>query len=201
MVLPENDVTLSFELLLCTCITIYTYTQCFLPYNEHRNHTVRLYDPLHENLPLFNLTTLINVVEYTCLATYFCQMVYWWDVFDYVLGLYCVNGLILTRMLMLWMCPLEASEHTPELGDRFNRMFIGDNVLELKNDLFFSGHVSSLVIMGLTTHVASWLFHGAAFVIGLAMTCSRIHYTIDVLVAPYIAYGTYQLMLVLVGTH
>ena len=184
---------------LFSCFTVVTYTRVFLPWSEHRRDLIQLYDPVHENVPIFYLVPLINCLEYLCLATYFIQIGLYWSIEDILFTSYCGMLLIWTRMLMLWMCPLKASEYTPELGDRFNRVFTGEDTPEFRNDLFFSGHVATLVLMGCTTHLWPTLFFMCALVIGVSMTLSRVHYTIDVLVAPYIAYGSYKLISAVFG--
>jgi hypothetical protein len=179
---------------LFSCFTVVTYTRVFLPWSEYRRDLVKLYDPVHENTPVLNFVPLINTLEYTCLGTYFLQMMLYWSVDDFLFTSYCGMLLIWTRMLMLWMCPLAAPENNPELGDRFNRIFTGSAVPEFRNDLFFSGHVATLILLGLTSQLWPYLFFTSAFIIGVSMSLSRVHYTIDILVAPYVAYGSYKLI-------
>lgn len=61
-------------------------------------------------------------------------------------------------------------------------------------DLFFSGHVANMVMLGLifwNIAIMRYFFMGMAFVFGVSAVLGHYHYTIDVLSAPFFAYGTF----------
>jgi membrane-associated phospholipid phosphatase len=63
-------------------------------------------------------------------------------------------------------------------------------------DLFFSGHVANVTMLALVFwHLKTlrYFFIGAAFVFGISAVLGRYHYTIDVVAAPFFAYGVFVL--------
>jgi hypothetical protein len=65
------------------------------------------------------------------------------------------------------------------------------------NDLFFSGHVAYPVMGALLTMHKKPLFYfftALSVLMGITVLLMRIHYSIDVLAAPFIVYGLYHLV-------
>ncbi len=62
-------------------------------------------------------------------------------------------------------------------------------------DLFFSGHVALPFVLAMTFWNVPWaryFFFLCSFVLGVQSLLGHLHYTIDVLAAPFIAYGIYR---------
>ena len=178
--------------------TTFVYARLFLPWQEKRFELVRIYDVVHQSLPTIDTSIWINILENGCIFVYCCQ-VYQWKSLDWTRVMLSITLLFMTRMLMLLLCPFRVSTQACLLKDKVIQALIGDQV-ELVNDLFFSGHVSILVLLGLTTKVFPWLYFLAAFVVGICMLLSKVHYAIDVLVAPYVVFGTVSLVNYVVDT-
>lgn len=61
-------------------------------------------------------------------------------------------------------------------------------------DLFFSGHVANMVMLGLVfwhIKVLRYFFLLMSFVFGVSAVLGHYHYTIDVIAAPFFAYGIF----------
>lgn len=97
--------------------------------------------------------------------------------------------LTLVRFLTILLVPLEAPEGLVLLHDPItDRFFYGGATLT--KDLFFSGHTSILVLMGLGVpfrRLKILLFAGATAV-GFMLLIQHAHYTIDVVAAPVFAW-------------
>ena len=63
-------------------------------------------------------------------------------------------------------------------------------------DLFFSGHTSTLILLALTTtkRWMRWCFILCAVSVGVLIVWQHVHYAIDVLVGPFVAYASYRLV-------
>jgi len=180
-------------ILLNTVLTLITYARYFLPWQEKRSCLVRLYDGVHECLPVINTTSIINLLVYFSYAHYLWYMLYWQTVNLSLFGLH-FTFLIYNRILMLSLCPLLVPEKAQSLTDVTQKLILGD-IPFFENDLFFSGHVSCGVMLGLTVGNVSgaYVHYGLTLLQAICMLFSKVHYTIDILVAPYVSYGCFVL--------
>jgi hypothetical protein len=66
----------------------------------------------------------------------------------------------------------------------------------IRKDLFFSGHVSAiwLVSLYLTRPSIRRLFQGIAVLNGVLLIGQHVHYSFDVLAAPFFAWASYKLI-------
>lgn len=99
----------------------------------------------------------------------------------------------LLRVVAMWATPLEAPPGMIPLEDPLVRLF-GPGRL-LTKDLFFSGHTSTLFLLALTVPGRRWkaLFVAATAAVAAAVLVQHVHYTIDVLAAPFFAYASVRL--------
>jgi hypothetical protein len=110
-----------------------------------------------------------------------------------LLALQAYTVMVLFRMAAMWATPLEAPPGMIPLHDPLVRLF-GPAKL-LKKDLFFSGHTSTLVLLALSVPGRAWTatFLAAAAAVGAGVLLQHVHYTIDVLAAPFFAYASVRL--------
>jgi hypothetical protein len=96
--------------------------------------------------------------------------------------------LISFRMIMMSLLPLQASKDMIRASDVWD-VYTGS----LIHDLFFSGHVSliSLFYFQFEEYWSGYLLIGLG--VSFAMLLCRMHYTIDLLVAPFISFGVIHL--------
>lgn len=106
-----------------------------------------------------------------------------------LLGLKCYLLLTLLRMVSMFVLTLEVPEGIIPLHDPLvDVIAYGGNVFN--KDLFFSGHVATLTLFVLLEErpmLKAILFVNAMLVAGLVLL-QRVHYTMDVLAAPFITY-------------
>jgi hypothetical protein len=101
--------------------------------------------------------------------------------------------MVMFRIAAMWVTPLEAPPGMIPLHDPLVRLF-GPGAL-LTKDLFFSGHTSTLFLIALAVpgrkSKAFFLFCTAA--VGASVLVQHVHYTIDVLAAPFFAYASVRI--------
>jgi hypothetical protein len=108
-----------------------------------------------------------------------------WGVQSYVL-------LVLLRILMMWLTPLAPPEGLVLLRDPLVESL--GPARALTRDLFFSGHTSTLFLLALVLP-RPWRIpmFAAAAVVAALLVWQHAHYTIDVVVAPFVAFAASQL--------
>ena len=100
-----------------------------------------------------------------------------------VIALQTYSLTIIVRMAMMYIVPLDPPIGTIDLQDPL--VFIIGTGTKITKDLFFSGHTATLFINTLLV---------AVFVV-----LQKVHYTVDVMVAPFVAYGAYRFVSFLNG--
>ncbi len=100
--------------------------------------------------------------------------------------------LLLVRMVAMYLLPLEPPVGMITLIDPLYDVGPGS---VLTRDLFFSGHTATMVLLYLSAR-RQWLrvtFLCLAVVMGALLLVQHCHYAIDVLAAPFFAYGCYRI--------
>lgn len=101
--------------------------------------------------------------------------------------------MVLFRIAAMWVTPLEAPPGMIPLHDPLVRLF-GPGKL-LTKDLFFSGHTSTLALLAFAVPRRRWkaLFLLSAAAVAACVLWQHVHYTIDVLAAPFVAYASVRI--------
>jgi hypothetical protein len=101
--------------------------------------------------------------------------------------------MVVVRMFMMWLVPLD-----PPAG----MILLRDPVVQLvgngdspTRDLFFSGHTATLFLLFLTAsnRIMKTVFLISTLLVAILVLWQHVHYTIDVLVAPFVAWGCFRL--------
>lgn len=114
-----------------------------------------------------------------------------------ILALQAYVGMVLIRMAMMFLTPLDPPVLCITLRDPFVQYFGTGQVLT--KDLFFSGHTATMFLLYLLapTRRLRTLFLVCTFAVGFAVFIQQAHYAVDVLAAPFFAYGAFRLVLLL----
>ncbi|MDQ3110595.1 MAG: hypothetical protein M3R17_11935 [Bacteroidota bacterium] len=98
------------------------------------------------------------------------------------------------RAITLLLVPLNPPEGIIPLQDPFLHATFYDGRQNLK-DLFFSGHVATLVMFVLVVPQkwVKWLLIIAAIAAGVLLIGQRVHYVVDVIAAPVFAVAAFKL--------
>lgn len=158
---------------------LWYYSSKFLPRMDKRAENVRLEDPVLKHLPIVNTSNLVNGVTWGAISLFTYEALKLGLVHTPLAYLL----FVLTRMLCMWSCPLLAPLGIIPLADPFQNGLAGT----LTNDLFFSGHLGTIAMFFfLGTWKVTYFCAGSA--VSVLMLLSRVHYTVDLIVAPMAAY-------------
>ena len=94
----------------------------------------------------------------------------------------------LLRMTMMWALPLDPPITMIPLIDPVVSAVTSGGA-PLTRDLFYSGHVGTLVVLSMVVP-QRWARRALAILttlVGIAVILQHVHYTVDVLVAPFVA--------------
>jgi hypothetical protein len=110
-----------------------------------------------------------------------------------VLTLQAYVVMVLFRIAVMGVTPLEAPPGMIPLLDPLVRLFGPGKVLT--KDLFFSGHTSTLFLLALAVpgRRSKTLFLVCTAAVAVCVLAQHVHYTIDVLAAPFFAYASFRL--------
>jgi hypothetical protein len=167
-----------------------------LPYYFHSvigpKPGLQLQDPILNLFPPQDFSVLIFALIYICLF-----IVLWGLInkpYGMALGLGSYLIITLVRTLTMYLFTLEPPAGIIVLQDPFiDRIAYGGNVFT--KDLFFSGHVATLTLLGLMEERpwAKYWVVCCTVCVGILIIIQRVHYTIDVVAAPIITYGIVKL--------
>jgi len=101
--------------------------------------------------------------------------------------------LALVRIAVMWATPLDPPPGMIRLDDPFVQRMGGASE-PLTRDLFFSGHTSTLFLLALAVpgRRARAVFLACTAAVGTCVLVQHVHYTVDVLAAPFFAFGAWR---------
>lgn len=146
-----------------------------------------LTDPILNLLPAYNLSVPIFTIIYAAILVALVHL----GTHPFLLRDAAAAYVLLNvmRMTTLLLFPLEPDPEIIPLEDPFVQLFFyGGQVIT--KDLFFSGHVSVLALLGFssTRPAVKLLLFAAATTVAVMLLFQHAHYTIDVLAAPGFAW-------------
>lgn len=164
----------------------------FLDYNEELSGFA-FNDPL---LSLFNpvdVTWFTFVLIYVSLIVALISLSYYPE--DFLIALQSYSLVFFFRFCTIFLLPLDAPATTISLTDPFVEFFGGGETLH--RDLFFSGHVATMFIFYLTSRTKKLkkIFLVNTILVAAAVLIQHVHYTVDVVAAPFFAYSSYKMAL------
>jgi hypothetical protein len=163
----------------------------FLDWVERR-HGVTLQDPVLALFSAVNLTWVTFLIIYAGIIVGLLVLVQNPRRLLLVLQAYALMALF--RMAAMYLAPLEPPPGIIELRDPFVEFFGGGKTLT--RDLFFSGHTSTTFLLFLLIP-GKWLrvaYACATLGVGVCVVLQHVHYTFDVVAAPFFAYGAYAIV-------
>jgi len=163
----------------------------FILFIEQREGVV-LNDPLLNTFNPINLTWLTFSLIYLSLIMFFVSV--FKDPQKLMIGLQSYGLMVIFRTIAMYLTPLDAPGTLLVLDDPFVQLFGKGDVLT--KDLFFSGHTGTLFLLFLLAEnkTLKILFLISAIMVGSAVLLQHVHYSIDVFVAPFVAYCSYRII-------
>ncbi|HTP49615.1 MAG TPA: phosphatase PAP2-related protein [Anaeromyxobacteraceae bacterium] len=102
--------------------------------------------------------------------------------------------MVLFRMAVMWVAPFDPPPGMIDLQDPLVERLGGTSQV-LTRDLFFSGHTATLFLVSLAmpSRRSRVVLLLCAVAVGACVLLQHVHYTLDVLAAPFFAYGAWRL--------
>lgn len=166
----------------------------FLKFIEQRSGAV-LNDPLLNIFKPVDLTYPIFIILYAGLL--FAVYVLAANPRRLMIALQTYIILVIIRMLAMYLLALDPPQTMIPLSDPFVEFF-GTGRL-LTKDLFFSGHTAILFLVFLVV-TGKWkkaVFLILTILIASGVILQHVHYSIDVIAAPFFSYSAYRIALLL----
>lgn len=173
-------------------LLVFVFSKVFelvLKYSHYRdsiqlNDWLFLIDPVNLSLPIF-------VITYLSIFLGLINLIKAPETFFNALNLFIAQNLI--RAYCIYLIPLAPPQGIINLYDPILELTFY-NGAEIKTDLFFSGHVSNVFLLALliNNQTLKRLLYIASGLIAIMLLIQRVHYSIDVICAPFVAYLVYK---------
>ncbi len=113
-----------------------------------------------------------------------------------LMGLQAFSIIALMRAASIYLVPLSPPADMIILHDPVAEFFLKRGDVMVTNDLFFSGHVSFCILLYFTAQnsIIKRLCAITTFIIGVLIIWQHVHYTIDVVAAPFFTYAAVKLV-------
>ena len=166
----------------------------FIAITEHRQGFI-FNDPLLVLFPAINLTWLTFGLIYIGLIIAVGSLTF--HPRELVLGLQAYVLVASIRLMTVYFLPLNAPPGIIPMKDPLVAFFGGGGTLI--NDLFFSGHTATMFLFYLTNPNRKFraLFLICTMLIAVCILAQHVHYTIDVIIAPFVSYTCYRIIIII----
>jgi hypothetical protein len=166
-------------------------TSLFLSYNESRISGVQLNDIVLQYLPVSDVSTPLFTITWLCILA--CLPIALRTPKKSMVLFISILFMSIARSLTLYLVPLQPPIDIIPLRDTFLEVSFYDNKVMVR-DLFFSGHTANLVLAFFLVDV-KWMkiiVGVCTFIVAFLLLKQHVHYTIDVVAAPFFAYLAYR---------
>ncbi len=177
----RNKLLAGVVLLACILFTLPRFFQ----FIEARNGVV-LDDFLLQFIGPADLSIPLFIIIWSTTALFILRSLF--QPLMFLNAVYCLSFLCLVRMLTIYLVPLDPPATLIAIRDPLTSLTYGGKDVFMTKDLFFSGHTSNMLMLGLCFERKTdrWLGIAAAVVVGMLVLVQHAHYTIDVLAAFFI---------------
>jgi hypothetical protein len=153
---------------------------------------VILPDPLLASFNPINLTWLTFSLIYLSIVIFIYSVRNKPE--DIMMALQVYGLMVIFRVIAMYLTPLNAPANLILLDDPFVQFFGKGEILT--KDLFFSGHTGTLFLLFLLSKnkTLKFIFLFSTIVVGTAVLLQHVHYSIDVFIAPFVAYGAFRII-------
>jgi membrane-associated phospholipid phosphatase len=179
--------------LAVSAIVVYAtlhFFSIFLLFAEDRPGVV-MFDPILDLYSAIDLSLPIFFLTYVVLLAALIALSYYPRCFIIALQSYTV--MVILRMISIYLTPIEAPVGIIVLHDPFFLMGTGRVILK---DLFFSGHTATMFLLYLTAQnkKIKYLLLICTFLVGITILLQKVHYSVDVFIAPFMAYCSFKMV-------
>ena len=189
--MSDRKFFMKFVFNFIVCYSIYMLGVRFLVWNRNRPGVV-LDDPIQLLFTPFDFSFPTFLFTYVCIVSFLIYIAA--RPRDFYYGVRVFTSVFVARIGFIYLVPLATPSGAILLRDPFLDSAIWGN-LPISNDLFFSGHVADIcVFIFLCRSNSLRLFMTAcAITVGVMVIWQHVHYTADVIAAPFFAYAFYSI--------
>ena len=194
--LRQKNFRNQFILTMLSYIFLFKYCRMVMAIFENRKGT-QINDPVLALLPSFELSTITFTLTYTALAIFLLSNLP--NPQRFVKGLQAYTLLLLMRTITIYLVPLEPPIAMIVLKDPVSNFFMNsNNGGYIVKDLFFSGHVSAIMLFFIVAEskIIKRILLVMAFFIASFILLQHVHYLIDVVAAPFFSFLCYKIIAV-----
>ena len=154
-----------------------------------------LNDPILTAIGPFTLTWPISLVIWSSIVLGVCSLAA--NPPRLLVALQAATLLLFLRTIALYLMPLEPLPTIIPLRDPV-AIFLATGT-PMTKDLFFSLHTSVMFLLFLTANHAwlTWYLLAGTVFVGVGVVLQHVHYSADVFAAPFFAYGSWRLVLLM----
>ncbi|HLP50918.1 MAG TPA: phosphatase PAP2-related protein [Chitinophagales bacterium] len=188
--LEDRYFAVRFVINLVVCYALYMYFTNLLVLNRFREGVI-LSDPIQQLFTPVDLSLHIFILTYTCILAYIVYIIPRPREFYYAARAFLV--VFILRFSFIYLVPLSPPKTMIVLNDPVLNWIVGNNN-EIMNDLFFSGHVADVCIFIYCVRYNPLRYFMIVCVIitAIMLVWQQVHYTADVVAAPFFAYVSYR---------
>ncbi len=188
----KNEFRKTFFSSVILLVVVLSLLSRFLNLNEKRAG-ISFTDPYFGNIPPIDLTWVIFGLIYIGLFAGIILLLKHPE--NLLLAIQTYSVMVIFRIIAMYSLPLSPPADMIPLVDPFVQLFGSGEVL--KKDLFFSGHTATMTLLFLTapSPKAKKIFFIGIILVGAAVLLQHVHYSVDVIVAPFVAYSSYRLVI------
>lgn len=188
--LSQKSLRNEFLIVIAVLVAALISLSNFLLFNELRTGTT-IFDPILNLFSPVDVTWLTFFIIYSALITAIINLLKKPELLTLAFLTYAFTGFF--RIAAMYTLPLNPPENIIPLNDPFVQLFGSGNIL-LK-DLFFSGHTSTLFLLFLVfeNKKIKYTFFVLTAAVAVCVLIQHVHYTIDVIAAPFFAYTAFVL--------
>lgn len=186
--LQHRSIRLQFILTLVSYIFLFKYCRMVMTVFENRKGT-QIMDPFLAHLPSIDSSNVIFILTYSALAIFILSNVH--NPVRFIKGMQAYTLLLTMRTITIYLVPLEPPIGMIVLKDTVSNFFMnsGSGGYIVK-DLFFSGHVSAVMLFFFVAenrYIRMTLLV-LAILIGSLILLQHVHYVMDVVAAPFFSF-------------
>lgn len=163
----------------------------FMHYNETRPGTL-LADPLLAAIPPIDLSNLTFFLLYVGLSVTVVMLLPHPEKLSFGMQVYALYACL--RVLAMWLVPLDPPEGMIQLADPV--LSWAQTGKQLNKDLFFSGHTATIYVCHLLMPSGRMrsIFLLGSLLMAACLIIQRVHYSADVIAAPFVCYGSLRII-------
>jgi PAP2 superfamily C-terminal len=192
LAIKKKSFVIEFIISIVILVAVINVFSIAVGHVENRGGAV-LDDPILVAINSIDLTWQTFFVIYICFAIAFVHLI---SRPEYLAKCIQAYSLLLSfRLITMFITPIRYPDEMIPLVDPFVQLvFNSDEVW--KNDLFFSGHTSAMFLFFLIVKgkVMKTIMLVSTILIGIFVILQHVHYTVDVVAAPFFAWGAWSIV-------